>query len=123
MRTGISDSGWSRLIYEGVTCYALTSYLTTDLLGTGTEPTEEATGETEIQTQFREVDDLVTAKDAVNLRTIPSVTDPASQVVIKLSHGEVVRRTGINEDVGWSRVEYNGQILYCVTSYLETVTD
>ena len=123
MRTGVSDSGWSRLIYEGVTCYALTSYLTTDLLGTGTEPTEEATGEMEIQTQFREVDDLVTAKDAVNLRTIPSVTDPASQVVIKLSHGEVVRRTGINEDVGWSRVEYNGQILYCVTSYLETVTD
>ena len=123
MRTGVSDSGWSRLIYEGLTCYALTDYLTTDLLGTGTEPVEENTEETEIQTQFRSVDDLVTAKDAVNLRTIPSVTDPASQVVVKLQHGQVVRRTGINEDVGWSRVEYNGQILYCVTSYLEIVTD
>jgi uncharacterized protein YraI len=32
----------------------------------------------------------------------------------------VVTRTGINEDVGWSRVEYNGQTLYCVTSYLES---
>lgn len=124
MRTGISDSGWSRLIYEGVTCYALTSYLTTNLDGSQPEETTPPAGNGDtIKTRFREVDDLVTAKDAVNLRTIPSVTDPESQVVIKLNHGEVVRRTGINEDVGWSRVEYNGQILYCVTSYLETVTD
>ena len=60
-------------------------------------------------------------KDAVNLRTLPSVTDPESQVVVKLQRGDVVRRTGINEDVGWSRVEWNGQILYCITSYLEVV--
>jgi len=117
MRTGISDSGWSRLVYEGITCYAVSSYLTTDL---------EAPAHTDddgIQTVFREADDRVTAKDAVNLRTIPSVTDPESRVVVKLEHGQVVRRTGINEDVGWSRVEWNGQILYCVTSYLQIVTE
>ena len=111
MRTGISDSGWSRLIYEGVTCYAVSSYLTTDL-----EPAPE------VQTVFRKVDDQVMPKDAVNLRTLPSVTDPESQVVVKLQRGDVVQRTGINEDVGWSRVVWNGQTLYCVTSYLEVVS-
>ena len=115
MRTGISDSGWSRLIYEGQVCYAVSSMLTTNL-----EP-PRPTEDDGIDTVFRPVDDQVTAKDAVNLRLKPSVTDPEAEVVVKLQHGQVVRRTGINDDVGWSRVEYNGQILYCVTSYLETV--
>lgn len=112
MRTGVSDSGWSRLIYEGNTYYAVSSYLTTQL-----EP-EPDDG---IQTVFTAVSHRVTPKDAVNLRTIPSVTDPESKVVVKLLHGEVITRTGINEDVGWSRVEWKGQTLYCVTSYLEVV--
>ena len=38
---------------------------------------------------------------------------------MKLKNGEVVTRTGINHDLGWSRVEYNGQTLYCVSSYLK----
>jgi GH25 family lysozyme M1 (1,4-beta-N-acetylmuramidase) len=117
MRTGVSESGWSRLVFEGVTCYAVSSYLTTDLEPPATEADDG------IQTVFRKVDDRVTAKDAVNLRTIPSVTDPESEVVVKLKHGEVVQRTGINEDVGSSRVVWNGQTLYCVTSYLEIVTE
>ena len=43
--------------------------------------------------------------------------DP-SEVIAQLHNGEVVVRTGVS-DVGWSRVEYNGQILYCVSSYLQ----
>ena len=39
-------------------------------------------------------------------------------VVATIKNGETVTRTGINEEFGWSRVEYNGQTLYCVTSYL-----
>ena len=112
MRTGISESGWSRLVFEGQTYYAVSSYLTTDLDSTPTE-------DDGFDTEFFPADDYVTAKDAVNLRTIPSVTDPESVVVVKLQHGEVVHRTGINNDVGWSRVVWNGQILYCVSSYLE----
>ena len=30
LRTGIGDTGWSRLIYNGNVVYAVTSYLTTD---------------------------------------------------------------------------------------------
>lgn len=117
-RTGISDNGWSRLDIAGTVCYAVSSYLTTDVNG---GPDDEDTHEPGIQTQFKEISDSVTAKDAVNMRTLPSTTDPDCKIVAQLKHGDVVLRTGINEDVGWSRVVYEGQTLYCVTSYLEVV--
>ncbi|MBQ8627345.1 MAG: glycoside hydrolase family 25 [Agathobacter sp.] len=128
-RTGISDTGWSRVVFNGKTYYAVSSYLTTDLSYQPPQDTEEPPTDTEteteggIKTQFKDVDELVTAKDAVNLRNIPSVTNEDSQVVVTLLNGEVVKRTGINEDLGWSRVEYNGQVLYCVSSYLELVEE
>ena len=118
LRTGISDNGWSRLEIDGETLYCVSSYLTTDVTG-GSD--EEDTHEPGIQTQFREVQDQVTAKEVVNLRSLPSTTDPECKIVAQLKKGEIILRTGINEDVGWSRVEYKGQILYCITSYLEVV--
>ena len=75
----------------------------------------------EIQTQFEFVDDKVTAKKAVNLRSLPSTEDPRCEIVAQLDHGVVIRRTGINQDLGWSRVDYNGRPLYCITSYLKVV--
>lgn len=72
----------------------------------------------EIQTQFESISDRVTAKVEVNLRSLPSVDNPDCVVVASIKNGEVVERTGINRDVGWSRVVYNGQTLYCVTRYL-----
>ena len=113
-RIGYSDSGWSKLEFNGQVYYAVSSYLTTDLSYTPpTEPPDDG-----IRTEFRTVRENVTAKDVVNLRTLPSVTHEDSKVACQLKRGEVAVRTGINEDVGWSRVEYNGQILYCVSSYL-----
>ena len=113
-RVGVSDNGWSKLEYNGVTCYAVTSYLT--LAGETVAQTEPA--EHEIQTQFEPIADRVTAKVEVNLRSLPSVEDPDCVVVASIKNGEVVERTGINRDVGWSRVVYNGQTLYCITRYL-----
>lgn len=111
---GVSSNGWSKLEYNGVTCYAVTSYLMpAGEDAAATEPKKEG-----IQTQFEEMNDQVTAKVEVNLRSLPSVEDPECVVVASLKNGEVVTRTGINRDVGWSRVEYNGQTLYCVSSYL-----
>ena len=112
LRTATSDSGWSRLEYNGTVCYAVTSYLEAPD-GTGLEPD---TGE--IKTQFEAADDWVTPKEKVNLRSIPSVDDPRSQVIATITSADKVHRTGLNRDVGWSRVEYNGQTLYCVTQYL-----
>lgn len=108
-RIGISPSGWSKVEFNGQIYYALTDYLTTDM------------NYVVIETPFTEVNDRVTAKEVVNLRNIPSYTSEDSVVVAQLKNGEVVKRTGINEDVGWSRIEYNGQILYCITSYLKVV--
>ena len=126
---GVSDNGWSKLIYKGTTCYAVTSYLTevTDASAVPdegeleTRPTENIQQQIEIQTQFEFVDDKVTAKKAVNLRSLPSTEDPRCVVVAQLDNGVVIRRTGINRDLGWSRVDYNGQPLYCITSYLKVV--
>ena len=44
--------------------------------------------------------------------------NPDAVVVAVLHNGEYATRTGINEDYGWSRVEYNGQTLYAISSYL-----
>lgn len=112
-RTGTSSSGWSRLVYNGQTVYAVTSYLTTDLTPKATEsPT------TGFNTKFTDCNDTVTPKEEVNLRNKPSVTDADSVVVATAKKGEFFTRTGYNTEVGWSRVVYNGQTLYCVTSLL-----
>ena len=67
------------------------------------------------------MDDYVSPKEKVNLRSIPSVDDPDCVVIATITSSEKVHRTGINRDVGWSRVEYNGQTLYCITQYLNEV--
>ena len=115
-RTGISDSGWSRIEWDGKTLYAVSSYLTTDL--TTKSPVESEQPDDGIKTQFSAVDEWVTPKNAINLRLKPTTDDTVGPVVVKIEHGVVVHRIGINTDLGWSKVEYNGQILYCVSSYL-----
>lgn len=118
-RVGISDNGWSKLHYKGETVYAVSTYLIRKD-GKPEQPTEAADEDGDgIKTSFIDANDLVTAKIEVNLRTLPSVTDKASKVVKTLKHGESVTRTGLNIEQGWSRVEYDGQTLYCVSSYLE----
>lgn len=116
-RTGISDSGWSRLVIDGQIYYAVSNYLTTDL--SYTTPAEEP--DDGINTVFTAVNEQVTPKIEVNLRTLPSVTREDATVVATVRAGEIFTRTGINTDYGWSRVEYNGQTLYCVSSYLNVV--
>lgn len=113
-RTGIGDNGWSRLEYNGDTVYAITSYLTTDL---NSRQSESSNGSFVVNDmEFSSYSDNVTAKDETNLRTIPS-TDITSTVVVTLKKGEYVKRTAKSAR-GWSQVEYNGQKLYAITSYL-----
>lgn len=121
-RTGVSDSGWSRLIVNGQKVYAVSSFLTTDtsyVTPQAPVPAEPAVADNGIKTQFTAVNESVTAKIEVNLRTLPSVTNPDAAVAATLKYGEWITRTGISDN-GWSRVEYNGQVLYCISSYLST---
>lgn len=81
-------------------------------------PVEEVSADPLALIRFREVNETVTAKEVTNLRDIPG-TDTGSKVIKVLNYGELATRTGIGDN-GWSRVEYEGQILYAVTDYLTT---
>lgn len=111
---GISDNGWAKLEYRGNIYYAVSSYLTVP----GSAASAASADSDEIQTKFEPVNQKVTAKVEVNLRSLPSVEDEDCVVVALLKNGEYVTRTGINRDLGWSRVEYKGQTVYCISSYL-----
>lgn len=116
-RTGTSDKGWSRIVYNGEIVYAVTSYLTTEIKF---EVEDTTTAETKpVYDGFKSVDEKVTAKNATNLRTAPSTTN--SEVVYTLKNGEVVQRIGVHTN-GWSKLLYNGQVVYAVSSYLTTET-
>ena len=109
VRTGVGNNGWSRIIYNGQTVYCVSNYLTTDLSYVTPQETES-----EFKTKFTDVSENVTAKEVTNLRNRPSVESP-SEVIAELKNGEVIVRTGVSNE-GWSRVEYNGQTLYCISS-------
>lgn len=115
-RIAISDAGWSKLLYQGEEYYAVSSLLTTDL-----DYHVEVEVDDGIKTVFTPCNDKVSPKIEVNLRKLPSVTNENATVVVTLPYGEVVTRTGINTDLGWSRVEYNGEVLYCISSYVYVV--
>lgn len=111
VRTGIGHNGWSRIIYNGQTLYAVTSYLTTNMDDTG----QQAPPQGPIYTP---VNEQVTAKIETNLRTEPS-TSSEDTVVGLLHNGEVLTRTAIGDN-GWSQLDFNGQTVYAVSSYLTT---
>lgn len=121
-RTGQNgDTGWSRLEYNGQTVYAVSSYLVTDLsYTTPVTPTDN----NRFLTQdgrvivFTDCDDYITPKELINLRTEPSTSEGDSTVRTQVRNGTSLHRTGYSETSGWSRVEYNGEILYAVTNYV-----
>ena len=118
-RVGTSSSGWSKIIYNGITYYAISSLLTTDLQPPApAAPSDGSASGDGLKTVFAPISDIVTPKIEVNLRSIPSVTNEDSKIVATIPNGEKITRTGINNELGWSRVTYNGQTLYCVSSYL-----
>ncbi len=126
-RTGVNDStGWSRVEYNGQTAYAVTQYLTTDL---SYKPPVAPSNPNRITTQdgrvilFTDCDDNVTPKEYVNLRVEPSTSQGNATVSCQVSNGTTVHRTGYSPDSGWSRVEYNGQVLYVVSSMVYTVAE
>ncbi|MCI8543420.1 MAG: hypothetical protein HFH95_08910 [Lachnospiraceae bacterium] len=124
-RIGINnDTGWSRIDYNGQTLYAVSQYLTTDLnykppvVPADPDRVITAGGSVII---FENCDDWITPKEYVNLRTEPSTVQEDATVSCQLNYGEKAHRTGYSADFGWSRVEYNGQVLYVVTSFVNVI--
>ena len=67
---------------------------------------------------FEPMDDWITAKEVTNLRSEPSTEKGVESVVVKLSNGTAVRRIGINEETGWSKIVYEDGIVYASTAYM-----
>ena len=56
-----------------------------------------------------------------NLRTLPTTNEP-SAVVAQLTGDTTAQRIAVDPDKGWTKLSYNGQTVYAVSSYL-TVTE
>lgn len=110
-RIGVGSNGWSQIDYNGQTLFAISSYLTTDLAYQQTAPDTSV---------YTDVNEQVTPKIECNLRTEPA-TQSDDTIVATIKNGDVVTRTGINPNTGWSRLDYNGQTVYAVSSYLTAV--
>lgn len=86
-----------------------------------TEPEGDPQPDNALGMTFDDVDEYVTAKEVTNLRSEPSTDQGELTVVTQLSNGQNARRTGVNPSTGWSRLEYNGQVVYAVSQYLTEV--
>jgi len=115
-RTAKCDNGWSRLNYNGMTVYAITSYLTTEAPEIKPPETQNDNNTViEHGMTFELTTVNVTAKEEVNLRDMPTTSD--SNVVYTLKNGEYITKTGVSKS-GWARLNYNGQTVYCIDSFL-----
>ncbi len=119
-RTGLNrDTGWSCLEYNGQIVYAVSQYLTTDLSYVPPVVPSDPNRITTLDGRviiFEDIDDYVTPKLYVNLRTEPSTSQGQATAKCQITSDTAVHRTGHSADSGWSRVEYNGEILYVVSS-------
>ena len=126
-RTGINeDTGWSRLQYGEQTVYAVSRYLTGNMEYSPPKPAQPA-NPNRVNTaegrsiDFTDCDDWISPKEYVNLRIEPSTVQGNATVSCRMEYGDKAHRTGCSEDSGWSRVEYDGKVLYVVTSLIYEV--
>lgn len=121
VRTGISgtgDTGWSRLEVNGQVVYASSRLLATSM---DYKEQEKPTAQNpEAGFHFTAATGQVKAKDVTNLRTLPTTNEP-SVVAAQLSGDSTAVRVAVDTDKGWTKVNYNGQILYAVSNYLVVI--
>lgn len=116
-RTGVSktkdENGneWSRLLFNGVVCYANSAFLSTT-------PTASQT------LTFEDKNDTVyiVVENTLNLRNDAS---QSATIVAVLGYGEKLTRTGLattkdDDGILWSRVVYQDKVCYVSTAFLST---
>ena len=119
VRTGISDTGWSRLEVNGQVVYASSRLLATSM---DYKEQEKITDENpEAGMHFTAASGIMMAKSGqTNLRTLPTTNAP-SQVAAQLTGEATAERIAEDKDRGWTKLIYNGQTVYAVSSYLTQV--
>lgn len=99
-RTGVGDNGWSKVEYNGKTCYISSTYITKE----------------KVEIEFKSVNETMYAKQSCNLRASWSTS---SDKVGFLNAGQEITRIGI-ADNGWSKIKYNGKEVYIATRLLQS---
>lgn len=126
-RTGVNkQTGWSKVEYHGQEAFVVSYSVTKDLEYQAEDADNAANRVVTAEGRviiFKDCDDVITAKEVVNMRTEPSTSQGTATVSEQLSSGSRARRTGYSPDSGWSRVEYNGKTLYVVSSYIQEVEE
>lgn len=119
VRTGVSDTGWSRLEVNGQVVYASSRLLATSM---DYKEQEKITNENpEAGMHFTAASGIMMAKSGqTNLRTLPTTNEP-SQVVAQLTGDATAERIAEDKDRGWTKLIYNGLTVYAVSSYLTQV--
>jgi uncharacterized protein YgiM (DUF1202 family) len=93
-RTGVGDNGWSRVEYNGKTCYISSQFLTTEKPA---DPTFTDTNKTMYATQ------------SCNVRKSWSTS---SDKIGYLNKDQEVTVIGVNTEIGWYKIKYNEQEAY-----------
>ena len=104
------NSQWTMISYKGTNRYVATAYITTDNGSVLFDKVEDKTVYINVET-------------TLNLRTSTFVTNPdgtkyEANIYAPVKRGVQVVQTGISKNGNWARVTYDGQTLYCNTSYL-----
>lgn len=100
-RTGVGDNGWSRIEYNGKTCYISSAYITKE----------------KVEIEFKKPsNETMYAKQSCNLRASWSTS---SDKVGYLDAGQEVTVVGV-ADNGWSKIKYNGKEVYIATRLLQS---
>ncbi len=105
-RVGVSEDGWSAVLYDDKVCYIASEYLSKD---GQPEPTENPNIPNE-----QEVDDMVYTVDDVNMREGPGF-DRA--ILCRVPEFVDLHRTAIVSS-GWCKVTYKDKVGYISIDYL-----
>lgn len=124
---GKRDDGWFKVIYQDAKYGEITGYMQNTYLvqgGGASKPEAPVTPGTPADAnpdKFVAADEIVQYNAAygnLNIRELPSSTSaPIGQLPI----GVEAKRIGMSPDGGWSKIEYNGIVGYCYSSYLTVV--
>lgn len=122
VRTGVygsGDTGWSRLEVNGQVVYASSRLLATSM---DYKEKEKITDENpEAGMHFVAASGTVMAKQGeTNLRSLPTTNEP-SRVVATLTGDMTAQRVAVDKDKGWTKINYNGQIVYAVSNLLTVI--
>ena len=108
LRIGVSNDGWSAVLYHDEVCYIASKYLTTQ------EPQNSGNGGTPAKVTESPSSGTVYTNHYVNIRKGPGADTPK---LGQIPEGATVTRLAVCSN-GWVKVNYNGTVGYVAGGYL-----